>query len=112
MNDAAIDFVTKKVAALETIQQNLKDILASTTDLEVADDLRGDLSSVNMQLFALKTALNNLKASQTPVPPPSDAQIQSLTDALRQLDGFVREDAQIQVSLNLLTQLATAIGQA
>ena len=112
MNDAAIDFVTKKVAALETIQQNLKDILASTTDLEVADDVRGDLSSVNTQLFALKTALNNLKASQTPVSPPSDAQIQSLTDALRQLDGLVREDAQIQMSLSLLTQLATAISQA
>lgn len=112
MNDAAIDFVTKKVAALETIQQNFRDILASTTDLEIADDVRGDLSSVNMQLFALKTALNSLRASQTPVPPPSDAQVQSLTDALRQLDGFVRDDAQVQVSLNLLTQLATAISQA
>lgn len=112
MNDAAIDFVTKKIAALETIQQNLKDILASITDLEVADDVRGDLSSVSMQSFALKTALNNLRASQTLVPAPSDAQIQSLADALRQLDGFVRDDAQVQLSLDLLTQLATAIAKA
>src|SRR5690348_13199374 len=107
MNEAAIDFLNKRVTALQVIQHELTRIYTGITDLDFADQVRAELTSLNTELFALQSALNSLKASADPVPPPGDDEIQSLTSALKQLDAYVRDDAHVQMALNYLTQVAT-----
>ncbi len=112
MNDAAIDFLTKKVTGLQVIQHELTAIYTGTTDLDLADEVREKLTSLNATLFALQSALNSIKAAADVVPAPSDDEIQALTSALKQLDAYVRNDASVHMALNYLTQVMNLINRA
>lgn len=112
MNDTAIDFLMKKIRALQVIQQELTRIYTGTVDLDLADEIRCKLTSLNTTLFAMQSALNSLQASSSIVPPPGDDNVQSLTSALRQLDAYVRNDANVHMALNYLSQVLTLVNQA
>jgi hypothetical protein len=112
MNDAAIDFLAKKITGLQVIQHELTHIYTGITDLDLADEIRGKLTSLNATLFALQSALNSLKASTAVVPKPSDNEINGLTSALQQLDAYVRNDENVHMALNYLMQVMTLINQA
>ena len=112
MNEAAISFLTDKITALQIIAQELGRIFLSISDLNRADGIRAEITSLNQVLFALQSARNSLEATANEVPPPPPARVQALADALRRLDGFVSSDQNIQATLNFLTNVANAIRNA
>jgi hypothetical protein len=111
-NEEAIRFLTQKITGLQVVQQEMTRIYTSIKDLDEADDVRSQLTSLNEILFALQSARNSLQAATNVVPPPDANRVKALTDALRQLDGFVRSDQNIHLALNFLTQIADLIKQA
>lgn len=112
MNEAAITFLTDKITALQIIAQELGRIFLSISDLNRADAVRAEITSLNQVLFALQSARNSLEATANEVPPPPPARVQTLTDALKRLDGFVSSDQNVQATLNFLTNVADAIRNA
>jgi hypothetical protein len=112
MNDAAITFLTEKITALQIIAQELGRIFLSISDLNRADAVRAEITSINQVLFALQSARNSLEAAANEVPPPSQARVDALADALRSLDGFVSSDQNVQATLNFLTSVADLIRNA
>ncbi len=108
-NEVALNFITDKITALQLITQELGRIFLGISDLDEADAVRSEITSINQVLFALQSARNSLEATAHEVPPPSPARIQSLTVALQQLDGFVSSDENIQATITFLTQLASQI---
>jgi hypothetical protein len=108
-NEATIAFLTDKITGLRVIQQELSRIYTSITNLDFADDVRQRLTSLNQTLFALNSARNSLEATVNEVEPPSKKRVETLADALRQLDAYVRNDQNIHMALNYLTQVASLI---
>jgi hypothetical protein len=108
-NETALKFLNDKITALRVIQQELTRIYLSITDLNVADQFRSEISSLNLVLFALESARNSLQAAADPIPPPSDDRILALENALRQLDGYVRSDDNIHQALDFLMQIANLV---
>jgi hypothetical protein len=108
-NDAALKFLTDKITALRVISQELTRIYLTITDLDVADQFRAEVTSLNQLLFALESARNSLEAASDPIPPPTDDRIAALENALRQLDAYVRSDQNIHMALNYLTQVANLV---
>ena len=111
-NEAAIDFITDKITALDIIKQELSRMFLNTTNLDQADDIRREITRLNQLLFTLESMRNSLAATANEVPPPSPARIAALTDGLRRLDTFVSGDQNIQTALNFLTQVAGVIRTA
>lgn len=108
-NEAAIEFLTGKITGLRVIQQELSRIYTRITNLDFADDVRQRLTSLNQTLFALESARNSLDTTANEVEPPSENRVEALTHALRQLDAYVRNDQNIHMALNYLTQVASLI---
>ena len=108
-NEAALDFITNKITGLEIIKQELSRIFLNLSDLNRADVVRREITRLNQLLFTLESMRNSLAATANEVPPPSQARIAALTDALRRLDRFVSSDQNIQTALNFLTQVASVI---
>jgi len=108
-NEAALDFITNKITGLEIIKQELSRMFLNTTDLNLADDIRREITRLNQLLFTLESMRNSLVATANEVPPPPAARIAALTDALRQLDSFVSGDQNVQAALTFLTQVAGLI---
>jgi hypothetical protein len=108
-NEAMLNFLTDKITALQLITQELGRVFLSTSDLNQADAVRTQITSINQLLFALQSARNNIEATEDEVPPPSEDRVQRLQAALHRLDGFVSGDQSIQATLNLLTNVANAI---
>ena len=111
-NEAALQFLTNKITGLQVVRQEMNRIYTGITDLDQADQVRARITSLNEMLFALQSARNSLQAATKVVPPPEEARVQALTQALRQLDAFVRSDQNIHMALNYLTQVANLIKQA
>lgn len=111
-NEDILKFLTDKITGLQLITQELGRIFLSISDLNRADAVRAEITSLNQLLFALQSARNNIEATEDEVPPPSEARVQALTAALRQLDGFVSGDQNVQATLNFLTNVANAIRTA
>ncbi|SRR5258707_206743 len=111
-NEAALKFLTDKITGLQMISQELTRIYTGVTDLDLADQVRAEVTSVNQLLFTLQSARNSLEAASDPVPPPDDARLEALTVALHQLDAYVRSDQNIHMALNYLTQVASLINNA
>lgn len=111
-NEAMLKFLTDKITALQLITQELGRVFLGISDLNQADAVRAQITSINQLLFALQSARNNVEASEDEVPPPSEDRVQRLTAALQRLDGFVSGDQNIQATVNLLTNLANAIRTA
>lgn len=111
-NELALKFLTEKITGLQLITQELGRIFLSTSDLNQADAIRAQITSLNQVLFALTSARNSLEATANEVPPPSAERVQALTAALRRLDGFVSSNQNIQNTLSLLTGVANVIQNA
>jgi len=108
-NEAMLKFLTDKITALQLITQELGRVFLGISDLNQADAVRAQITSINQLLFALQSARNNIEATEDEVPPPPEDRVQRLEAALQRLDGFVSGDQNIQVTVNLLTNLANAI---
>jgi len=108
-NEATLDFITNKITGLEIIKQELSRIFLNTTDLDIADDIRREITRLNQMLFTFESMRNSLAATANEVEPPSQARIEELTDALRRLDSFVSGGQNIQSVVNFLTEVAGAI---
>ena len=108
-NEAMLNFLTEKITALQLITQELGRVFLSISDLNQADAVRTQITSINQLLFALQSARNNIEATEDEVPPPTDDRVQRLEQALQQLNGFVSGDQNVQATVNLLTNLANAI---
>lgn len=111
-NEEARQFIAKQVTALRITAQELTRIYISIGDLDLADSVRSQITDINQMLFALESAQNSLEAATDVIPPPSDARIQALTTALRQLDAYVRNDEDIHMALSFLTQVAGMVSAA
>jgi hypothetical protein len=111
-NEETIQFLTKKITGLQVVQQEMTRLFTTTGDLDLADQIRSRLTSLNETLFALQSARNSLVAASNVVPPPDEGRVEALTSALRQLDTFVRSDQNIHMALSFLTQVAGLINQA
>jgi len=111
-NDAAIQFLTKKLTGLQVIQQDLGRIYTTITDLDFADEVRDKLTTLNETIFALHSALNGLLDASTVVAPPSEAQVAELETALQQLDAYVQSDQNIHMAINYLLQASAMIKAA
>ena len=111
-NETARDFLMSQITALNITVQELTRIFSSTGDLDLADRIRSRITDINQQIFAFQSALNSLNAAGGIIPPPSPQRVAALNAALRQLDGFVRNDQNLHAALNFLTQVASAIGSA
>jgi len=111
-NEAAMDFITQKITALEIIKQELGRMFLNTTDLDQADDIRREITRLNQLLFTLESMRNSLAATANEVPPPTQERIDALTDALRRLDRFVSGDQNVQAVLNFLIDVAGVINKA
>ena len=110
-NEEARKFIANQITGLRITVQELTRLHLSTGDLNLADRLRSKITDINQTIFAFESALNSLNAAIV-VPPPSPDRIANLTAALRQLDGFVRNDQNIQQAISVLTQLADVISSA
>jgi hypothetical protein len=108
-NEAMLKFLTDKITALQLITQELGRVFLGISDLNQADAVRAQITSINQLLFALQSARNNIEATEDEVPPPPEDRFQRLEAALKRLDGFVSGDQNIQATVNLLTNLANAI---
>lgn len=111
-NEAALRFLNEKITGMQIITQELARLHLRTSDLNLADSIRADLTSLNQVLFALRSARNSLEATQNQVPPPPTERVEALTAALRRLDGFVTSDQQIQLAVNFLIEVADLIRTA
>jgi len=111
-NEAALRFLNEKITGMQIITQELARLHLRTSDLNLADNIRADLTSLNQVLFALRSARNSLVATQNEVPPPSEERVEALTAALRRLDAFVTSDQQIQLAVNSLVEVADLIRTA
>ena len=107
-NEASLKFLNEQITALRVISQELTRIYLSLTDLDVADEFRGRITNLNQLLFALESARNNLEAAES-IPPPSAERIAALENALKQLDAYVRNDQNVHLALNFLTQVADLV---
>jgi hypothetical protein len=108
-NEAALNFINDKLTGLEIIKQELSRMFLNTTDLDLADDIRREITRINQVLFTLESMRNSLAATANEVPPPPPERIAALTDALHRLDTFVSGDQNIQAALNFLIEVAGAI---
>jgi hypothetical protein len=108
-DEDARQFLAKQITALRIVTQELTRIYTGLIDLDLADRVRSQITEINETLFALESAQNNLDAAANVVPPPTDARILALSNALRQLDAYVRSDENIHMALNYLTQVAEMI---
>lgn len=108
-NEAMLNFLTEKITALQLITQELGRVFLSISDLNQADAVRTQITSINQLLFALQSARNNIEATEDEVPPPTEDRVERLQAALQRLDGFVSGDQNVQATVNLLTNLANAI---
>ena len=111
-NEAALTFLREKITAMQIVVQEMTRIYLGTTDLNLADAIRAEITSMNQVLFALESARNSLEASANEVPPPSAERVQALIEALHRLDTYVRSDQQIHLALNFLTEVANLIDSA
>jgi len=111
-NEEARQFIAQQVTALRITVQELTKIYLGIADLDLADTVRSQITDINQTLFAFESALNSLDAATAVIPPPSEARIQALTAALRQLDAYVRNDENIHMALSYLTQVAGLISAA
>jgi hypothetical protein len=111
-NEEAIRFLTNKITGLQVVQQEMSRLFTTTGDLDLADRIRSRLTSLNETLFALESTRNSLVAASNVVPPPDEGRVKALTNALRQLDTFVRSDQNIHMALSFLTQVADLLKQA
>ena len=109
-NEAALKFLNDKIAGLEAIVAELDGF--STSNLNLRDSIRADITSIGQVLFALRSARNSLEATEKEVPPPPEQRVEDLTAALRRLDGFVRSDQQIQAGVKFLMGVADLIRTA
>ena len=108
-NEAALKFLIDKITALTAISQEMTRIYLSINNLNVSDQYRGEVTSLNQLLFALESARNSLEAASEPIPPPSAARLEALENALRQLDSYVRSDQELHTAFNYLTQVANLV---
>jgi hypothetical protein len=108
-NEEALQFLTKQITGLQMISQELSRIYTGITDLDLADEVRSQVTSINEVLFALQSARNSMEAASTVIQPPSEDRVQALMTALHQLDAYVRSDQNIHMALNYLTQVASLI---
>jgi|SRR5215213_1178468 len=111
-NEVALAFLTDKITGLQIITQELGRLFLKISDLNRADAVRAEITSLNQVLFALQSARNSLEATANEVPPPPPARIQALTAALTRLDGFVSSDQNLQTTVNLLIDAANLIRNA
>lgn len=111
-NEEALQFLSKQITGLRIVSQELTRIYTGIADLDLADTVRSQITDINQTLFALESAKNSLDAATNVVPPPSEARVQALTNALRQLDAYVRSDQNIHMALNYLTQVAGLVSAA
>ena len=111
-NEAALKFLNEKITALQIIAQELRRLHMKTSDLDLADEIRADITSLNPVLFALESAQNSLQATENEVPPPSDARVEELTAALKRLDKFVTSDQNIKAAVDSLIDIANLIRSA
>jgi DNA repair ATPase RecN len=111
-NEDARQFIAKKVTALRITVQELTRIYITIGDLDLADTVRSRITDINETLFALESAQNSLEAATAVVPPPDAARTEALRAALHQLDTYVRNDQNIHMAINYLTQVAGMIGAA
>lgn len=108
-NEAALNFINDKITGLEIIKQELSRMFLNTTDLDLADDIRREITRLNQVLFTLESMRNSLAATANEVPPIPPERVAALTDALHRLDTFVSGDQKIQAALNFLIEVAGAI---
>ena len=111
-NEAALEFLVKKITGLEIVQHELTRLYTITVDLDQADAIRQRVTSLNELLFALRSARNSIEASNSVVTPPEASRVQALEQALHQLDAYVRSDDHIHMALNYLSQVASMLNQA
>jgi hypothetical protein len=111
-NEAAIQFLAGKITGMQVIRQELTRIYTSIIDLDLADEVRQRITSLNETLFALESTRNSLEAAENVIPPPPEDRVQALGSALRQLDAYVRNDQNIHMAMNYLTQVASLIRSA
>ena len=109
-NEVALRFLNEQITGLESIVTELDNL--KTSDLNLRDSIRAEITSINQVVFALRSARNSLEATENEVPPPSDQRVADLTNALKRLDGFVASDQQIRVTLNFLVGVADLIRTA
>ncbi len=95
----------QKIDALEIVRQELRNIYLTTTDLELADDLRRRINALSEEIDTLRMLRDRANASSI-IPAPDEERIRG---ALQQLDNFVRADQTIHSAINFLMQVAAAL---
>ena len=102
------DALQQKIEILKTIQQELRHFYMTTNDLDESDGIRQLLNEVAETLYTKETELDSLEAVSE-IPPVSDAEKETLTSILQQLDSYVRSDQNVHMCVSYLTQIAERV---
>ena len=108
-NAVGLDFINQKITAMQVIQHSLTFLYTRTTDLDDSDAIRAQLTSLNEELFALQSERNAMVDTSTVIPPPTDAEIQTLNSILKQLDAYVQTDENVHMAISYLQQIADQV---
>jgi hypothetical protein len=105
------DSLLEQVQGLELIIHGLNDLILNSDNADEIDSLRLRRTRVRQLLFTKQAQLDAVRAMSV-IPPLTDAERDTVTAALSELDRFVIADQEVHVALSLLTQIANRISNA